>query len=99
MDEHGADRTNGADLVALFNYDQPFQSLTLLPVPEPSAEQIQRFGILLRGAYTNYLELRKMLQEGGYNSFGPLLAEQAAVLSATLTDAIIPHKIDRLPYN
>jgi hypothetical protein len=99
MDDQRTDRASGTDIVALFDYDQPFHSVTLLPIPEPSAEQIQRFGVLLRGGYTNYLELRNLLQQGGYNAFGPLFYEQAVGLSAKLTDAIIPHRIDRLPYN
>jgi hypothetical protein len=102
MDDERTERESGADIAALFDeifkYDQPFHSVTLLPIPDPSEEQIQRFGVLLHGDYTNYLELRKLLQKGGFNAFGPLLAEQAVGLSAKLTDAIIPHQIGRLPY-
>jgi hypothetical protein len=83
-------------MTAKFKHDQPFHSVTLLPVEDPSTEQILTVRELSKIQHENLLALRFVLKEGGFKTFGLLLAEQAAAIGKRQGDAGIPCRIERL---
>lgn len=80
-----------------YEYDQPFFSVTLLPIPDPSPEQLKLVRELSKIRHQNLLELRAILQAGGFQAFGLLLSEQAENIGRQLGGLCIPHSVDHLP--
>ena len=75
--------------------DQPFSIITLLPVESPNANQIQVVRALSRHAHANLLEIRAILQQGGFCGFGELLPDELADVTSKLDDALLPHRVER----
>ena len=75
--------------------DQPFHAVTLEPVEAPTVEQIRLFRELSLLSFNNFLEIRRILQTGGFQTFGELLLDQANALSAKLSAVGIPHRIEK----
>jgi hypothetical protein len=71
----------------------PYWLITLQSIDDPTTAQIKGLRDLKRGDFTNFLELRSVLQEGGCQEFGLLLVDQASALSEKLTEAGIPNFI------
>lgn len=80
-----------------YEYDQPFSSVTLLPIPNPSPEQLKLVRALGKITDQNLLELRAVLQAGGFQAFGLLLSEQAEDIGRRLGGLCIPYRVDHLP--
>ncbi|MHB8902748.1 MAG: hypothetical protein ACYC6Y_28645 [Thermoguttaceae bacterium] len=69
-------------------YDRPFYYVTLLPVEKPTVEQIKRFReVALGQKEMNFLQLRAILEYGGFAAFGLLLPTQLSALTCAL-DAV-----------
>jgi len=76
-----------------YEFDQPFYSVELLPIEKPTATQIKLVRETGRQEESNFLELRALLQRGGFQGFGLLLPSEMAVLSRKFDTAGIPYKV------
>jgi len=77
--------------------DQPFHTITLLPVPHPSVAQIRVVRSLGLDKESNYPQLRALLQAGGFQMFGLLFLDRANEISKELFTVGIPHRVDPSP--
>jgi hypothetical protein len=66
--------------------DQPFVSIRLDPVPQPTDQQIRYLQGIQAYAEQNFLQLRRFLQEGGPVALGIMLPEEAERRGARLRE-------------
>ncbi len=66
--------------------DQPFVSFSLHPVPHPTEQQIRYVRSLSTYANQNFLQIRRLLQQGGQIALGLHLPEDAERVGARLRE-------------
>jgi hypothetical protein len=76
---------------------QQLNCIVLEPISKPNAEQIRAFRELGHHECKNMLEIRQVLIQGGFACFGELLDDQAKAISLRLSDAGVPHRIEKTP--
>jgi len=66
--------------------DEPFVSINVHPVAQPTEEQIRYVQSIRTYADKNFLQIRRLLQQGGQIAFGVLLPEDAERVGTRLRE-------------
>jgi hypothetical protein len=75
--------------------DQPFVSLSLHPVAQPTEPQIRYVQSITTYADQNFLQIRRLLQQGGQIALGFHLPEDAEKLGARLRELGFAYSIQK----
>ena len=75
--------------------DEPFVSISLHPVAEPTEAQIRYVKSFAGYGDQNFLQIRKKLQQGGGIPFGLLLAEDVERLDIRLRELGLEYSVTK----
>ena len=73
--------------------DQPFVSISVHPIAQPTEEQIRFVKSISTHADQNFLQIRHLLQQGGQIALGILLPEDAERMGVRLRELGLSYSI------